>query len=123
VIRILSRARRRRPALTLLDDVYADALDLAIGPGAQLAELVAQTEALVQEAEYVTAWTSDQQDHIREAVRLGLTYEQFMNRRAAAEQYVASPEYAEAADERRLAEYEAGYAAAYGEPNGSAEVV
>lgn len=104
--RILTRALHRRPVLTL-DDVYADALALAIGdPAARLAELVAESDYLLAEAETAIAWTESQQEDIREAYGRGLTYETLMDRYSAAEQYAGSPEYAADIQERQLAELE-----------------
>jgi hypothetical protein len=107
VTRILTRVLHRRPALTL-DDVYAQALALAIGdPAARLAELVAESDELVSEARTALMWTESQQEDIREAYRHGLTYETLMDRRGRAEEYAGSPEYAADVQERQLAEDEA----------------
>ena len=113
---ILTRVLRHRPVLTL-DDVYADALALAVGddPAGRLAELVTESNYLVAEAETAIMWTESQQADIREAARRGLTYERLMDRYAHAENYAASPAYAEDADERRLAEYEANDSAEHGD--------
>lgn len=74
--------------------------------GAVLAGLVAATAELLDEADLIETWTSDQAAFIAEAHRRGLSVEQYEDRVDAAIAYIESGDYAQDVWERQAGLYD-----------------